>query len=108
MVAVLSVSLEFEVCVVDKDYEIATTFPHQIRKIANKKIIKEGLSSNGYVKCTLNKKLYYKHQIIARQFIPNPNNFKCIDHLKWLHIEWNTISFPQIIFFDLFLFDSRF
>ena len=38
--------------------------------------------SNGYVKCTLNKKLYYKHQIIARQFIDNPNNFKCIDHIN--------------------------
>ena len=82
MPTVFSVPLEFEVCILDDNYEICKTYPHKIRKIENYKIIKEHTSSNGYTACLLNRKLFYKHQIIAKQFIENPENYKCIDHIN--------------------------
>ena len=66
-------------------YEIATTYPHQIRKKSNKRIVSECRKDNEYIyvhlddgnKHHLNR---YKHRLIAEQFIPNPNNYNEIDH----------------------------
>ena len=82
MPSVLSIPLEFEICAVDSDYEICKTYPHQIRRISNHKIIKESINGSGYICCTLNKKFYYKHIIIAKQFISNPENLPFIDHIN--------------------------
>ena len=30
----------------------------------------------------LNGKLYKKHELIAKQFIPNPNNYKFVKHIN--------------------------
>ena len=70
-------------CKVDSDYEIYTEFPYQIRRKFNKKIIKEGVDKD-YIRCRLNQKLYYKHVIIALQFIPNddPINKTQVDHIN--------------------------
>ena len=38
--------VEFVDCVVDNDYEIATTFPYIIRKKSNGKIIKESIKNS--------------------------------------------------------------
>ena len=79
--------LEWEICVVDSNYEICKTYPFQIRKINNHRIIKETLRPDGYIQVRLNKKLYLKHQIIAKQFIPNSENYKCIDHINHIRTD---------------------
>ena len=75
--------MSFVDCVVDADYEIFTEYPHQIRRKSNKRIIAESVDkSNGYIQCHLNGDKYYKHRIIAFQFIPNddPDNKTEVDH----------------------------
>ena len=65
----------------ENDYEILNEFPFSIRKKANQKILKEG-KRNEYIAVNLNNKIYYKHRLIAIQFIPNPNNLKEVDHIN--------------------------
>ena len=68
-------------CVVDNDYQIFTEEPYQIRRKSNKRIVKESIhTTTGYIRCKLNQVHYYKHQILARQFIPNPSNLPFVDH----------------------------
>ena len=69
-------------CVVDNDYQIFSEEPYQIRRKSNKKIIKEYVEKNGYIRCVLNLKKYNKHRIIAFQFIPNPDNLPEVDHIN--------------------------
>ena len=63
------------------DYEINVQYPYQIRKISNGRILSESLRC-GYVRVSLNQKSYNKHRLIALQWIPNPNNLPCIDHIN--------------------------
>ena len=58
-------------CKVNNDYEIFTEYPFYIRKKKNGKIIKESVHHSGYVYLCLNRVQYYKHRIIALQFIQN-------------------------------------
>lgn len=57
-----------------------------IRKYKNGKIkiIKPSLNSNGYLRYTLSKggkrKHIYMHQLLAKCFLKNPFNKKCVDH----------------------------
>ena len=65
------------------DYEILTQYPFTIRKKDNHYILKETINkSNGYPSVNLNGNKINKHQIIAKQFIPNDDveNKKYIDH----------------------------
>ena len=72
----------------ENDYEIYTEFPYQIRKKSNQRIIKERIhKTNGYVQCTLNCKPYLKHRIIANQFIENPDNYECVDHINHIRTD---------------------
>ena len=72
------------------EYEIMTEYPHIIRKIANKKIVMEYVENNGYTRLNLSEKVngrnvqhkYYKHRLIAIQFIENPNDFDYVDHIN--------------------------
>lgn len=93
--------MSWEVCAIDNDYEIFTEYPYQIRKIKNKRIISESHNDSGYLRCMMNGKLYYKHRIIATQWIENdsPETKTCIDHINHIrddnHIEnlrWATHS----------------
>ena len=72
----------FEKLKLDNNYEICTEYPHQIRKISNKRVIKESPRyKNKYISLHLtNGKSYYKHILVATQFIPNPDNLSQIDH----------------------------
>ena len=63
--------MSFVPCVVDGDYEIYNEYPHYVRRKDNKKIVKEGIRNDGYIYVYLNRVRYYKHRIIAIQFIPN-------------------------------------
>ena len=73
----------WETCLADDDYEICEEFPYQIRRKSNKRIVKETIhKSTGYVVCYMNNKQYYKHRIVAIQFIPNPENYSEVDHIN--------------------------
>ena len=39
------------------------------------------MTGSGYLMVTINRKHYLTHRIIAKAFIPNPNNFPYIDHI---------------------------
>ena len=65
------------------DYEIFDQFPFPIRKKGSNKPISESIAvDSGYIQCTLNQRNYKKHRLIALQFIPNPNDLKCVDHIN--------------------------
>ena len=65
----------------DNNYEIDVNFPYQIRNRHTLRIIREYSFNNGYVVCILSGKKYYKHRIVANQFIDNPNNLPQVDHI---------------------------
>ena len=64
------------------DYEICVNYPYQIRKKSNGRILKECNIGNGYLCVRLNEKTFYKHRLIAIQFIPNPDNLPQVDHIN--------------------------
>ena len=64
------------------DYEILNKYPFTIRRKKDHYEIKERINANGYVQVSLNCKRYYKHRLIALQFLPNPDNLPCIDHIS--------------------------
>lgn len=78
------IEMEFEDLKVDNDYEIGTTYPYVIRRKSNGFIPKEGLNGQGYVRIGLNNKTYFKHRLVALQFIPNddPVNKDQVDHIN--------------------------
>ena len=63
------------------DYEICVEYPHQIRRKQDKYMLKE-IVKNGYLAVYLHQKPFYKHRLIALQFIANPDNLSCIDHIN--------------------------
>ena len=70
-------------CVADKDYQIFSEEPYQIRRKTNKRIVKESIDeSSGYIRCSLNQKRYYKHVILAHQFLSNHDNLQFVDHIN--------------------------
>ena len=64
------------------DYEILNVYPFTIRKKSNHRVVSESIKNTGYIQINLNQKPYTKHRLIADQFIPNPNNLPCIDHIN--------------------------
>ena len=70
-------------CVADKDYQIFSEEPYQLRRKSNKRIVKESIhKTTGYIRCMLNQVEYAKHRILALQFLPNPNNYNEVDHIN--------------------------
>lgn len=79
-------------------YEVSNTgkcrsVEHTVTRIVNGgvrvspykgKILKKHISKNGYVMISLSKngKVSHKtlHRMVAETFIPNPNNYRCINH----------------------------
>lgn len=79
----------------EKDYTIYNCFPYPIKKISNKKIIKETINKeSGYVQISLNGKSQQKHIIIAKQFIKNddPKNKILVDHKDQNRINYNVTN----------------
>ena len=84
-------------CVCDSDYEIFTEEPYQIRKKSNGLIIKESIhKSSGYIRVMLNQVQFYKHQILARQFLPNPLNLEFVDHKNRIRTDNRLINLRWI------------
>ena len=71
-------------CIVDSDYEICDQYPHNLRRKGSDKVIAQTLNNKGYLVCTLNKKLYKHHRIVAQQFIENdnPEIKTMVDHIN--------------------------
>tara|TARA_R100000541_G_C1854302_1_gene78163 strand:+ start:67 stop:528 length:462 start_codon:yes stop_codon:yes gene_type:complete len=46
------------------------------------RFLKGKLSGNGYHQVLIDNKLCYIHRLLALQFIPNPENKPCIDHIN--------------------------
>ena len=95
--------VEFITLLADEDYEILNQYPFTIRKKSNHYEIKECDRGNGYVCITLNRKKYYKHRLIAEQFIPNPDSLPFIDHINHdrtdyhiLNLRWVSASENQM------------
>ena len=82
--------MTFEQLRVNNDYEISVDFPHVVRKRSNGRVIKEHIENNGYLRLNLSERVngrnvrhkYYKHRLIATQFIENPNDFDYVDHVN--------------------------
>ena len=65
----------------EEDYQILDKYPFTIKRKDNNYIVKDSFNKSiGYITVQLNGKNYYKHRIIAKQFLPNPNNYNDIDH----------------------------
>ena len=64
------------------DYEILNVYPFTIRRKKDKYELKETPRPDGYFTISLNRNLYLKHRLVAEQFIPNPDNLPCIDHIN--------------------------
>ena len=82
--------MTFEVLRENADYEISVDFPYVIRKRANGHIVKEHVEHDGYLRLTLSEKVngrtvrhnYYKHRLVAKQFIENPDDYAYVDHIN--------------------------
>ncbi len=57
----------------------------RVRNATTERILKPGLSSNGYLTVRISKnskaKTHNIHQLVAREFLRNPFDLKCIDHI---------------------------
>ena len=82
----MTTSSEFVQMINHPRYEMMTKYPHTIRRIDNKREVKECEHSNGYFQVRLNdgdkRRTCLKHRLIAEQFLPNPDNLPQIDHIN--------------------------
>ena len=66
----------------EDDYEVETDPPHRIRRKRDGLILKLTLhKATGYVLVSLNGEKYYYHRILAKHFIPNPDDLPQVDHI---------------------------
>ena len=63
-------------------YEISINYPYSIRNKKTNKIVSEYTETTGYIRLNLNGSKYHKHRLVAKQFINNPNNLSCVDHIN--------------------------
>ena len=82
----MSASQNFVQMINHPNYEIMVEYPHTIRRIDNKHEVNETERQDGYVQINLNEdgkqRNYYKHRLIAEQFIPNTDKLPQIDHIN--------------------------
>lgn len=82
-------AIEFVPLADSPDYEILSQHPFTIRRADNHYVIAESINQNGYPSVCLNCKKIEKHRIIAKQFIPNPNNFPEVDHINKIREDYH-------------------
>jgi hypothetical protein len=71
----------WEVVIGHVDYEIFDEYPHQLRRRSNGHIVAFRHSPQGYLIVNLLRQhALPHHRIVATQWIPNPENKRCIDH----------------------------
>lgn len=74
--------MTWEVCKLDENYEINTEYPYEIRRRSNKRIVSEWKNEYDFSCCSLSSIEYYKHRIIAYQWIDNPDNCDFVEHIN--------------------------
>ena len=76
--------VEFVPLLNHKDYEILNEYPFTIRRKEDNINATEINDPRGYAIVILNTKTYYKHRLIAQQFLPNddPEHKEYIDHIN--------------------------
>jgi hypothetical protein len=66
-----------------KNYQVS--WWGRVRNATTARILKGSLSSNGYLTVGLSKnrkpKTHYIHQLVAREWVSNPEEKRCIDHI---------------------------
>ena len=65
----------------EDSYEVETAAPHRIRKIGSDKFVTTSMHHSGYYYIALNGRSYQLHRILAKHFIPNPDNLPQVDHI---------------------------
>ena len=66
----------------ENDYEVETEPPQRIRRKRDGFMLKLTLNKRtGYVLVSLNGKPYQYHRILAKHFIPNPDDLPEVDHI---------------------------
>ena len=67
------------------------------------RILKGCANSTGYIQVCLSKTLYCIHRLVADAFLPNPKNYKEVNHLDWDtsnntldNLEWISLSGNRI------------
>ena len=66
----------------ENDYEIEIDEPHRIRRIGGDTFVTTSLHrATGYMRVCLNGRVYKLHRILAKHFIPNPDNLPQVDHI---------------------------
>ena len=66
----------------EDDYEVETEPPHRIRRKRDGFMPKPSLNKRlGYVDVWLNGHTYRYHRILAKHFIPNPDDLPDVDHI---------------------------
>ena len=65
------------------NYRMETKYPHWIYKIGKTKHVNEYTRNDGYITLHLDGKTVYKHIIVAKQFVtnPNPDKYTQVDHI---------------------------
>ena len=67
-----------------RNYEVS--WWGRVRNVKTGRILKGSLSSNGYLTVSLSKNRKAKtrsvHQLVAREWVPNPDNKPCVDHIN--------------------------
>ena len=65
----------------EADYEIEIDEPHRIRRIGADRFVTASMHHSGYMQIHLNGGTYRLHRILAKHFIPNPDNLPEVDHV---------------------------
>ena len=66
----------------EDSYEIEVDEPHRIRRIGSDRFVTPSLQRDtGYVRVRLNGRNYRYHRILAKHFIPNPDDLPQVDHI---------------------------
>ena len=75
----------------EEEYEILNEYPFTIRRKSDHYEISESDRGNGYIGVTLNRTTYYKHVLIAKQFIENddPESKTEVDHFNHIRSDYH-------------------
>ena len=66
----------------EDSYEIEIDEPHRIRRRGSNRFLKTSMQRDtGYIQICLNGRTYRLHRILARHFLPNPDDLPEVDHI---------------------------
>ena len=64
----------------EHDYEIEIDEPHRIRRRGSNRFVSTSMS-HAYVQINLNGRPHLLHRVLAKHFIPNPDDLPQVDHI---------------------------